>query len=634
MVTAPVSAKAEPSSSLPLAMTLLIAWLAISASTTWLSTTTLPAALMATLPAALLPMLALAACSPLTKLMAPPRRNGAALAGWVEGVLSLPSSVNAFIALPKPAPTSDWAMVISPSLPWLISLTSSSPGFGSGFGEPTSVSVLLTDVMLAAWTTTSPVLPPSLEVVTLRSSRASAAMSCRLIAPARPTLPLLSARAVAEVSSEDWLTADTSSAPALICVAPAPPSTNALVLTLTLLIAAVKAAAVLLTATDSAAIFTAVVASALTERSPPALTCAPARMIASVVALTCPYAAPRLNSCRFCFGLPVAGSMTGLPASSSTGSFVSCSLPAAELSTVWRVLACRSMRLPASNVAESFTSTRAVVVPCSTEICSPSTLSTPAATNASPRPIRLSVLVTLLSRSASRSARITPLRSYPGSMIACALNSMLSAFSMLGPHGWPASQPTVTVASALRTPNPVSEMDEARSWIWPLASCSSWILVSSPPVFTAAFSCNRLNGPLPEACTRIVPVTSMARACTRTPFCALIWPWMSTSPRRSICSGNSVPAIRRFKAPPPLRMSSMTPAVGVATDNAPTLSTPPLCTTMPIGSTKNTRPAPMALVPSSTLLTAPLMWMRESQTRLTRLLIWLPALSCALVNGR
>ncbi|MNW20537.1 hypothetical protein D3C71_2209770 [compost metagenome] len=48
MVTAPVSAKAEPSASLPLAIILLIAWLPISASTTWLSTTMSPALLMTT----------------------------------------------------------------------------------------------------------------------------------------------------------------------------------------------------------------------------------------------------------------------------------------------------------------------------------------------------------------------------------------------------------------------------------------------------------------------------------------------------------------------------------------------------------------------------------------------------------
>ncbi|MNM54314.1 hypothetical protein D3C81_654320 [compost metagenome] len=139
--------------------------------------------------------------------------------------------------------------------------------------------------MLAACTVTSPLLPAVAWVVTSRSRRASAAMSCRLIAPARPTAPWLSARAVAEVSIDEVFTAETLTLPAVIGALPA--SITALVSTLTLLMAAVNAAVVLLTANDSAASFIAVSASAFTETSPPALTMAPLRMIASVVALIC-----------------------------------------------------------------------------------------------------------------------------------------------------------------------------------------------------------------------------------------------------------------------------------------------------------------------------------------------------------
>ena len=177
--------------------------------------------------------------------------------------------------------------------------------------------------------------------------------------------------------------------------------------------------------------------------------------------------------------------------------------------------------------------------------------------------------------------------------------------------GWPASQPMVTVAVAsLLRDSPVSTMAAARSWILPLPSSTSSILVSSPPVFTATLSRCRLNaGSRVSPCgtsTKMVPVTSIARACTRTPLRALILPAMLTAPSVLICSGVRVPAIRRFSPPPASRMSPITLLVGVATVSEPTFNTPLFPTTMPIGSTKNTRP-PTLLVLSSTLFKVPSM---------------------------
>ncbi|MNM54313.1 hypothetical protein D3C81_654310 [compost metagenome] len=126
MVIAPESENGEPSALLPLANTLLMAWLPICASITWLSTTMSPALVIF----ALAPIDALAVCSPSTKLIAPPSRNGAAFGGMVGVVpppvppppvspLSLPS------AAPMPAPASDCAMFISPSPPLLMASTCS-----------------------------------------------------------------------------------------------------------------------------------------------------------------------------------------------------------------------------------------------------------------------------------------------------------------------------------------------------------------------------------------------------------------------------------------------------------------------------------------------------------------------------
>ncbi len=174
-----------------------------------------------------------------------------------------------------------------------------------------------------------------------------------------------------------------------------------------------------------------------------------------------------------------------------------------------------------------------------------------------------------------------------------------------------ASQPMVTVAVAsLLSASPVSTTAAARSWIWPLPSSTSTILLSSPPVFTATSSRCRLKAPFKVSpagtSTRMVPVTSIARACTRTPLRALIRPPMLTSPSALICSGVKVPAISRFNEPPPARMSSITLLVGVATVSEPTFNTPLLPTTMPIGSTKKTRP-PTLPVLSSKLFKVPSM---------------------------
>ncbi|MNV34325.1 hypothetical protein D3C71_1257350 [compost metagenome] len=398
MLTAPDNANAEPSALLPLASTLLIAWLPICATVTWLSTTIAPA--LSTL--VLAPMLAVAVWSPSTTLIAPPRRKGDAVVGVVAGGVLPPSwlPVSLAMAPPMPAPASDCATLIRPSLPLLIASTCSWPGSGSLFGPVISVLVLLRRVMLAACTVTSPAV-----VRVSRSRRASAAISCRLIAPARPTAPFLSARAVAEVSSETALTAETLTLPA--CSSGPPASITARVSTLTLLIAAVNAAVVLFTANDSAASFSVVSASAFTATSPPATRVAPERTMASVVALICAYAAPRLSMCFFGMGLPLA-SFTGSPLASVTTSPFSYALPAAELSMAWRVLACSVMSSRAVSAALSFTSTRAVVVPCRNEICSPSSLSAPRFTSTSPRSLRMLESVTLLTRSALSSSNTAP----------------------------------------------------------------------------------------------------------------------------------------------------------------------------------------------------------------------------------
>ncbi len=114
----------------------------------------------------------------------------------------------------------------------------SSLSFPSSFGGAvTSEAVLFLLVIVAAWTVTSPVASTS------RASVAVALRSCRLTAPASPTLPVSSEYAVAEVSSAAWFTADTLTLPTDSLSSDF--SINAVVLTLTLLIAAVKPAAVL-----------------------------------------------------------------------------------------------------------------------------------------------------------------------------------------------------------------------------------------------------------------------------------------------------------------------------------------------------------------------------------------------------
>ncbi|MNM54315.1 hypothetical protein D3C81_654330 [compost metagenome] len=72
----------------------------------------------------------------------------------------------------------------------------------------------------------------------------------------------------------------------------------------------------------------------------------------------------------------------------------------------WRVLACSVMSLRAVSVAVSFTSTRAVVVACRSEACSPSTLSTPRFTSASPRSFNVDRSVRLPVRSAFTSSNV------------------------------------------------------------------------------------------------------------------------------------------------------------------------------------------------------------------------------------
>ncbi|MCY1445445.1 hypothetical protein D9M71_619580 [compost metagenome] len=157
-----------------------------------------------------------------------------------------------------------------------------------------------------------------------------------------------------------------------------------------------------------------------------------------------------------------------------------------------------------------------------------------------------------------------------------------------------AAPPTLTVASALRAPSPVSEMAAARSWILP-PSLTSVSGAPAPPVLTAVSSTRcRLElasrPPAGATATKMVPVTSIARACTRTPSLALMVPSILTTPVRLSCSGFKVPYIKPSRLSPAFRMSSITARVGVATDNEPTFSTPLLPTSRPCGSTKNTRP--------------------------------------------
>ena len=179
--------------------------------------------------------------------------------------------------MPLPAKDCASSISLSPLEPASSLLSSFFFSFG---GASTRLVVLFLLVTLAACTVTLPVASIS------RARVAVALMSCRLTAPVRPTLPVSSEYAVAEVSSEEVFTAETFTLPAVIL--PAPPaaaSMLAVVFTCTLLIAAVNPAAVLLVANDCAATLSWVSASALTETAPVAFTPAPARMIASVVAL-------------------------------------------------------------------------------------------------------------------------------------------------------------------------------------------------------------------------------------------------------------------------------------------------------------------------------------------------------------
>ncbi len=194
-------------------------------------------------------------------------------------------------------------------------------------------------------------------------------------------------------------------------------------------------------------------------------------------------------------------------------------------------------------------------------------------------------------------------------MTASAVNSISSASRRALP-------PTVTDASALRTPSPVSEIAAARSWIRP-PSLTSTSGCEAPVLTAAPMPCRSPLASRAPAGTNSVPVTSMALACTRMPLRAFTVPCSSTVLSVS-CPGVSVPYIKASRLSPAPRMSLAVARLAVATDSEPTLSTPPLPTTRPSGATKNTLP-PTALVDSSTLLRLPLMYARASVTRLTRL---------------